>query len=512
MTPEDQRASFEVAVEREIPYPEGRYDGRGIVICAGGARLFTCAWVAIGILRRTLRCSLPIQVWHLGPEEMGPPMRALLEGLDVEVVDAHAVAQRHPVRRLGGWELKPYAIIHAPYREVMLIDADNVPAVDPTVLFDWTEYAATGALFWPDVVRLKRDNPIWDLTGVAYKDGASFESGQIVIDKRRCWRALQLTLFMNEHSDLYYRHLYGDKDTFLIAWSRLGQAYAITPHAPAFLTEALYQKDFQGRVVFQHRTNAKWVYGGKNPSLSGFQHEEACLGLLAELQQIWDGRVFHPGRGDLESDRITAAMQAIRCFDYLRVGERSRRIELLTGCRVGEGRGDDAFYWWVGEDEEGPHLVLEGRRRTECRLRRQADGSWLGRSLGPGATEIQLQSPGGERTARPSAVQDEFTASSRRLLAALLQAAEERRDDASSLRDLAGALRLLAKVEPGFVASMAERLAEPAGLDGPVQRCLAAIAAEQPTQPRGDAMARPQGGHRVGAAPQLLGENYDRLR
>ena len=512
MTSEEERASFEAAVARDIPYPEGRYDGRGIVICAGGARLFTCAWVAVGILRRTLGCKLPIQVWHLGPEEMGPPMRALLEELDVDVVDALAVAARHPMRRLGGWELKPYAIVHAPYREVMLIDADNVPAIDPTPLFDWPEFADTGALFWPDVVRLKRDNPIWDLTAVAYKDGASFESGQIVIDKRRCWRALQLALFMNEHSDLYYRHLYGDKDTFLIAWSRLGQAYAITPHAPAFLTEALYQKDFEGRVVFQHRTNAKWVYGGKNPSVAGFQHEEACLGLLAELQQLWDGRVFHPGRGGPEAVRTTVAMQAARLFDYLRVGEKSRRIELLHSCRIGEGRGDDAFYWWMGEDEEGVHLVLEGRRITECRLRRQADGSWAGRSLGPGAGEIRLQALGDQQSGRLKAARDESAASSRQLLSAVLEAAANRQHDPSSLRDLAGALRLLAEVEPGFAAAMVERLADPAGADGPVQRCLAAIAAERPAKPPSNAMVPQHGGGRIEATAQLLGQNYDRLR
>ena len=110
----EEQASFEAAAARELPFPASRYEGRGIVICAGGARLFTCAWVLIGILRRVLGCKLPIQVWHLGPEEIGPPMGALLEEAGVELVDAHAVALRHPVRCLGGWEMKPYAIIHSP--------------------------------------------------------------------------------------------------------------------------------------------------------------------------------------------------------------------------------------------------------------------------------------------------------------------------------------------------------------------------------------------------------------
>ena len=33
--------------------------------------MLTGAWVTIGILRRILRCDLPIELWHIGPEEMG---------------------------------------------------------------------------------------------------------------------------------------------------------------------------------------------------------------------------------------------------------------------------------------------------------------------------------------------------------------------------------------------------------------------------------------------------------
>ena len=121
-------------------YPADRFEGRGIVICAGGARFFTCAWVLIGILRRHLGCTLPIEVWYLGASEMGPPMRALLESLDAEPVDAFEVAKIHPTSRFDGWELKSYALLHCRFSEVMLIDADNVPVADPAFLFEWPEF------------------------------------------------------------------------------------------------------------------------------------------------------------------------------------------------------------------------------------------------------------------------------------------------------------------------------------------------------------------------------------
>jgi len=513
MTSLDHRALFEAAATRRQPYPVARYEGRGIVICAGGARLFTCAWVLIGILRRVVGCKLPIQVWHLGAEEIGPPMQALLEEAGVEVVDAHAVALRHAMRNLGGWEMKPYAIIHSRFREVILIDADNVPTIDPAALFDWPEYASTGAVFWPDVIRLRADNPIWEACGVPYRSAPTFESGQVLVDKQRCWQALQLTLFMNEHSDFYYRHVHGDKDTFFMAWLRLGQPFAMTPHLPTRFTEGLYQKDIQGRTVFQHRNCAKWAYGGKNPRVLNFQHEEACLALLDELQELWNGVVFRPPPASAESLGLTAALLEVRWFDYQKIGDGPRRLEFLTANQIGEGRGDDVFYWWAAEDAEGVVLGLEGRRQIECRLRPGPQGSWSGRSQGATAMEIELRparSPARSPGAKASSTVEKVPEAARGLLARLLAAVEKRSADQEALRDLAGALRLLAAEEPGFAAAMTERLAGAGDRDGPVLRCLAAaLAATAEHRASGVAQRR---GHRYGDGRPSLSKNYERLR
>ena len=84
-------------------YPADRFRGRGIVVCAGGVRMFVNAYVLLRILREKLRCPLPIQLWHLGPQELSPVMRALLEELDVELIDAHAVQATHPGSIADGW-------------------------------------------------------------------------------------------------------------------------------------------------------------------------------------------------------------------------------------------------------------------------------------------------------------------------------------------------------------------------------------------------------------------------
>lgn len=275
--------------------------GRGIVICGGGLRYFTGAWVCVHMLRR-LGCSLPIQLWHLGAAELDPFMASLLAPLRVTCVDATAVRRRHPVRRLDGWELKPFALLHAPFREVLLLDADNVPVVNPEGLFDSAPFRETGAVFWPDCGRLSRTQVIWTSCGLARPEEPEFESGQILVDKQRCWRALRLSLWFNEHSDFYYQHLHGDKETFHLAFRKLRQPYRLVPIPVRRLTGTMCQHDFDGRRLFQHRNTAKWNLSGRNRRVPDFRFEEECRQFLGQLRAVWDGRVVH--RRPRRSSRI----------------------------------------------------------------------------------------------------------------------------------------------------------------------------------------------------------------
>ena len=139
------RARIADRLETIEPYPRGRFQGRGIVVCAGGARMFLNAYVLLRILRETLRCALPIQLWHLGPQEFSTVMRALIDDLDVEPVDAFTVRAKHPSVLADGWQLKPYAVLHSRFEEILLLDADQVPVRDPAELFDWPQYKEASA-------------------------------------------------------------------------------------------------------------------------------------------------------------------------------------------------------------------------------------------------------------------------------------------------------------------------------------------------------------------------------
>src|SRR5262245_2681410 len=133
----EHQASLKDRLKALQPYPDGRFAGRGIVICAGGASLFTCAWVLLYVLRRTLSCELPIELWCLGEEELSSGMIRLLEPFEARVVNAAAVLADYPARIVDGWQLKPYALMHSSFAEVLLLDADQVPVRDPSDVFDW---------------------------------------------------------------------------------------------------------------------------------------------------------------------------------------------------------------------------------------------------------------------------------------------------------------------------------------------------------------------------------------
>jgi ADP-heptose:LPS heptosyltransferase len=273
-----------------LPAYPGGYRGRGVVICAGGVPLLTNAWVCLRMLRRQ-GCDLPIELWHLGKEEMDPALAQLVRPFGVRCVDAFQVRKRHPARILRGWGIKPYALLHCRFREALLLDADNVSLVNPEFLFETAQFQRTGAIFWPDLQRWDASEPVWRICGVPFRNEAQFESGQIVVDKSRCWKALRLALWMNEHGDFFYEHIYGDKDTFGLAFRKLHQPWSMPSHGVEKLESTMCQHDFQGRRIFQHRNMDKWDLLLRNKPIKGFRFEAACRAFIEELRDRWDGRV-----------------------------------------------------------------------------------------------------------------------------------------------------------------------------------------------------------------------------
>ncbi|GIW83171.1 MAG: hypothetical protein KatS3mg105_4978 [Gemmatales bacterium] len=263
----------------------------------------------------------------------------------VECVDAYEVRKRHPHERLHGWELKPYAIQHSPFAEVLFLDADNVPVRDPTFLFETPEYIQHGAVFWLDFGRLGADRLAWRVFGeIPYRDEPEFESGQIVVDKPRRWQALELChWYMQNSNNFFFYHVHGDKEVFHMAWRKLDMPYAMPERGIDALPGVMCQHDFDGERLFQHRNMRKWSFY-HNPKTPGFLHEQQCVELVNELKHIWS-----PAAQTLATADDVAAMSRLdgKMFEYHRVGYDHRPLKFCRDGTFTEGAAGCEMYWTI---------------------------------------------------------------------------------------------------------------------------------------------------------------------
>jgi len=375
-----QTAEFIASI---APYP-GHFHDRGIVTCAGGVKYLACAWVQINMLR-CLGCTLPIELWYLGEDEGDRHWIELVRPLGVECVNAFEVRQRHPHPRLAGWQAKAYAILHSRFQHVLFLDADNLPVVDPTFLFDLAVYRQTGAIFWPDSLELSRERSAWHVFDVPYRKESAFESGQLLVDKQRCWPALRLCNWYNQHSDFFYQFVYRDKETFHFAWNRLAQPFTLVPFPPEAAPFGLIQFGLKGERLFQHRLREKWLLNSNRP-YPGFWHEDACHEFVRRLAARWDP-ALHLTRHLIAQDRLQMQLLAGKTYRYIQVGGRSWPIQLCANGRVAAQAGLRDSFWWCSEGR----LVLAGADgRVTAILGQLSDGSWRGRSQVRGKEEVRL--------------------------------------------------------------------------------------------------------------------------
>jgi len=299
---ESQRQHATAFIDTIPPYVDGSLNGRGIVI-TGGGRYFVSAYVTIRVIRM-VGCTLPIELWHL-EGEMDQQMIDIVAPLGVTCHDAseHASGTGYFVDHWWkGWQLKAYALLHSSFAEVLMLDADSYPVRDPSFVFDWPGYVEAGAVFWPDVGESSKMFPrgAAQSLGVPSFTETPTESGQMVVDKIKCWRECHMANHYNREANYTYKIVYGDKDTFPTAWHRLGKPYARMNRKSTFSTPGILQLDDQGKTLFQHRIHDKFRLPGtrfdstaqkkKSNIVASWQHESFCHQVVAELQSFWKGK------------------------------------------------------------------------------------------------------------------------------------------------------------------------------------------------------------------------------
>jgi hypothetical protein len=278
----------------------------------------------------------------------------------------------------------------------------------------------------------------------------SFESGQLVVDKRRHWRALSIALALNEAAEVIYEYIYGDKDAFLLAFRLAGDAYALVPHQPFRGDRCLFQRDFAGKVMFQHKTTGKWDYAADERPGENVQLFEESLAALATLRRRWNGRVFHAPDRSLEARAAEAELVATRYFRLDVAADDQRHdphLELLSFGEIGEGRAPYRQNWWCETRGGETHLLIRDPDRISYNLTRQDDGTWRGSRFLHNVARVTLLSAGGQ-------AREGHTGPG--LADALLRAIGYPNHEPADWTRFQNAAALLAQVDPGFRARLGE--------------------------------------------------------
>jgi hypothetical protein len=387
---DDIKAELDRLLATANPRSDGQFFGRGIVICAGGTVFLTNAYVQVRLLRDRLACQLPIEIWHCGTDEMPQIMAEQFATHGCRIRDASDLPAEFSGDIRDGWQLKVHAIRHSAFEQVLLLDADQVPVRDPAIVFDWPQFAATGAVFWPDVVDLAAENPIWHLLGLPSRKVPSWESGQIVVDKAVHLRALTVVGWICARPQHFYELIYGDKDAFLLAWSIAGASCALVPHRPYQNRCYLGQRDFSGDLLFQHRSGCKWRLSEQPRRPEGFLYQDTCESYLNDLKMIWNGRHFVPPPRTASAREREALLAARREFVLNLGDDQPEPVELLSGHQIGRGRSHRITNWHVEATECGFRLWLHDLAKPAFRLDEAGGETWLGRSIAEPYESIAL--------------------------------------------------------------------------------------------------------------------------
>jgi alpha 1,2-mannosyltransferase len=310
-----------------IPWEQYRnhfQEDRGIVIVAGNEKSLKRVRVVLNALA-ALDSKLAIELHYWG-DEMNEESKQNISAMWPKMYynDLSEPSKQNIIRThrngfgLINYQMKTAAVMNSRFAEPLLLDADNIPVIDPEELYDTPVYKEYGALFWPDIARTRPNNPAWAITNTKCRtDEYEQESGQLIVDKRRYFYHIQLAAWMNNNAgDYYEKFLLGDKDTFRFAWHALKTQYGfpakwltsvgtVSPDG-YYCGHTFAQHHPDGRVAFLHggllktipSETLKWLReerGGIFQVYKRSEFDEKHV-VNVNVRIKWDGAEYLPNR------------------------------------------------------------------------------------------------------------------------------------------------------------------------------------------------------------------------
>lgn len=248
------RATLDFVIPRlKDPMPE--MSGFGIVT-VGGGKYLKYIWNLVRKAR--VLTDAPIICYHLGPDEVNHPAVSLLKEMDVEFRDAIPIMRRENYTFQGnkGWSAKSAAIMDCPFKEVLFLDADAYPLMEPESILDHWNFS-TGFLAFPDIQHCRKNDMLF--THLALKripDWVEAEAGQFLVDRSRFWKEIQLYSFMNGRPLPFHDLAMGDKTLLQLSCMKLGTSFNMGGK-PEWVEYGIRHHLTDGTPAFMHSMPAK---------------------------------------------------------------------------------------------------------------------------------------------------------------------------------------------------------------------------------------------------------------
>lgn len=226
------------------------YKGDGVVY-VGGGRFNWLALMSVKSLRN-MGSELPVEILIPNQQDYEPELcETIFPSLNARCLYLPKILGNETMSLLsfGGYQYKSLALLLSSFSNVLLLDADNLAAYVPDVIFRQEPFKSQGLVIWPDFWKRSTSPDYYTIAGINISDervlpgftendkkytplhhlkgsllDPTSESGQVLINKETHLHDMFLALYYNSYGPKYYYPLLsqgvvgeGDKETFLAA-------------------------------------------------------------------------------------------------------------------------------------------------------------------------------------------------------------------------------------------------------------------------------------------------------
>ena len=258
-------------------------NSKGVIICAGDLHFISAILCIENLIKQNN--SLEIEWYYCGNELYEFQKQFIKSNYpSIHLIDFLTILPEWFPEKINsiqikGYMIKPFALMMSKFNHVLLLDADIIPLIDINEFFNCEHYLKYGNVFWPDVkFDTKELNDRMLQFGIKpyqqlkIKNPYDFnyelaETGQILINREKCWNAICLSYYLNYHNEIWYKLFFGDKDLYFIAFQLTNTFYYQNQFRPIIgtnknnqfgkLTCIIQLNPINGSDAFIHNTLSK---------------------------------------------------------------------------------------------------------------------------------------------------------------------------------------------------------------------------------------------------------------